>query len=274
MSFNELGFLSPDLDNWRANVRKGFPERFGLLDEINVVVQRCLADLGKLPPRPDDDPRGRLLTCALWTRQLHLFQGTVINLERGMVANARTLMRSAFETLFFVGASLWVPDFYRTAMCDYKFQQDKLLRMHIGVLKSAPEPDPDTPERVARLERVLAEHHEQTAEYECKPAGFKNIADAASMGMVYDTYYRALSTDAAHVNVWALMNHFNAEDGGIKHGPAVGDYRDTLNIAIVLGGYMIEIVNVGLQLPELTSLYKQIVERVSVLMPPPPDPKV
>jgi hypothetical protein len=271
MSFDKQGFLSPDLDAWRAAVRARYPKHFELLSEINEAAQACLGDLAKLPPRPDDDHRGRLLSVALWVRQLQQFQGAVVNLERGMVTNARTLLRSGFETLFFVAGSLWVPAFFRIAQCDYKYQQDRVIRMHIKALKDEPnyESNPESKASVARLEKTLAAHHEQTKEYESKAAGFENIARMTGMDLAYDAHYRELSTDSVHVNVWSLMSHFDPKDGGVVIGPGVGDYKDTLDVTIVLGGYMLEIVNRVLKSEKLTALYRRMVDEVVVLMPPP-----
>jgi hypothetical protein len=44
-----------------------------------------------------------------------------------------------------------------------------------------------------------AVHNEQTKEYASKAAGFENIARMAGMQLAYDNYYRALTTDSAHV---------------------------------------------------------------------------
>ena len=59
------------------------------------------------------------------------------------------------------------------------------------------------------------------------------------------------------------------DDGGLNIGPAVGDYPDTLNIAITLGGYMLEVANIALKQDSITTLYTRFVDAVGELMPPP-----
>ncbi|MFI4998722.1 MAG: DUF5677 domain-containing protein [Reyranellales bacterium] len=269
MSFNMRGFLSPDLDQWREKVRAGFPKRFAILDQVSDLGQLCLNEMCA-PPRDKVNHTKNLLTCALLSRLLQLFQGSIINVERGMVTNARTLMRSGFETLFFFGASIFVEDFFTIAMQDHKHQQDKLLRMHIEAMRN----DPEAAATIVALEKARAYVEEQLKEYEAKEAGFWNIAKMAGMTKVYDTYYRGLSTDSAHVNIWSLMNIFDAETGGIKIGPAVGDYEDTLNVTIVLGVTLVEVANHLIKSGEIAKAWRPLHDRAMELMPtkPIPDP--
>lgn len=49
MSFEQRGFLSPDLDQWRELARKRFPQRFGLLDDSSDLAQRCLYEMCRIP---------------------------------------------------------------------------------------------------------------------------------------------------------------------------------------------------------------------------------
>src|SRR5216684_2501443 len=151
MSFDVRGFLSPDLDRWREKVRAGFPKRFALLDEVSDLGQRCLRDMCAMPHNGENH-RKNLLTCVLLSRLLQLYQGSIINVERGMVTNSRTLLRSGFETLFFFGGSILVEDFFTIAMQDHKAQQDKLLRMHIEAIRDEPEAE----ETIATLEKARA----------------------------------------------------------------------------------------------------------------------
>ena len=269
MSFGERGFLSPDMDQWREKVRTGFPKRFAILDQVSDLGQRSLNEMCALP-RDEGDHTKNLLTCALLSRLLQLFQGTIVNVERGMVTNARTLVRSGFETLFFFGASIFVEDFFTIAMQDHKHQQDKLLRMHIEAMRG----DPAAAANIVALEKARAFVAEQLKAYEAKEAGFFNIAKMAGMAQVYDTYYRGLSTDSAHVNIWSLMDIFDAETGGIKVGSALGDYEDTLNVTVVLGITLVEVANHLIKSDDVFKAWHPLHEAAMELMParPIPDP--
>jgi hypothetical protein len=267
MSFDVRGFLSPDLDRWREKVRAGFPKRFTLLDQVSDLGQRCLRDMCQLP-RNNENPTKNLLTCALLSRLLQFHQGSIINVERGMVTNSRTLLRSGYETLFFFGGSIFVEDFFIIAMQDHKAQQDKLLRMQIEAIRD----DPEAAETIAALEKARAHVEEQLKEYEAKEAGFWNIAKMAGMVKVYDTYYRALSTDSAHVNMWSLMSIFD-ESGGIKIGPGVGHYEDTLDVAIVLGVSLVEVANHLIRSEDIGKAWRPLHDRAMELMPAKPIPE-
>lgn len=103
-------------------------------------------------------------------------------------------------------------------------------------------------------------------QYEPKAAGFKNVATMVGMKEVYDTYYRGLSTDSVHVNVSSLIDMFDVESGGIKVGPGIGDYRDSLNVLLVLGVTLVEIANHFLKSPEIDVARAELEGRATALM--------
>lgn len=184
-----------------------------------------------------------------------------------MVTNSRTLLRSAYETLFFFAASILEDDFFTIAMQDHKFQQDKLLRMHIEAIKD----DPEAGETIAALKVARAQVVDSLKEYNAKEAGFYNIAKLAGMVPVYNSYYRSLSTDAAHVNMWSIIDIFDkdesgADRGGIKIGPALGNYEDTLNLAIILGVTLVEVANHLIGSTEIAKACAPLRERADKLL--------
>lgn len=261
MSFEQRGFLSPDLDRWREHARKRFPQRFSLLDDSSDLAQRCLYEMCRIP-RPDDNATKSLLTCALYARLLQLFQGSVVMLERGMVTNSRTLLRSGFETLFFVGASIMKEDFFTIAMQDHKFQQDKMLRAQIKRLR---ESDPPETQIVASLEAALTKVMDDMKNLEMKEAGFWNVAQMAGMLDAYDAYYRGLSTDSAHVNMFSILEIFNPE-GGILVGPGIGQYEDSLGVAIALGITIAEAANMLIRSEEIEIACQGLIERAETVV--------
>jgi hypothetical protein len=269
MSFSERGFLSSDLDKWREQVRARYLARFALLDQLNELGQRCLNEMCATPHSARDHTAYQL-TCALMSRLLQQVQGTIINLERGMVTNARTLLRSGFETCFFLGGSIFIKDFLTTALQDHKYQQDKALRMHMKAIRH----DPLSAESIAALEAVRVDLMEKMKEYDAKKIVINDVADKAGLGPAYDGYYRALSTDAAHVNMWSLMEIFDADTGGIKVGPGLGDYEDTLNITVVLAVTMVEVAKYRRQSENIAARLKPLHERANELMPEKPLPDI
>ena len=92
MSFEKRGFLSAD----RQKIREALPERFALVDEVSDLSQHCLYEITALP-RPKEDRTKNLLTAALLVSFLQFL--SVVNMERAMVTNARSLLRAGFETL-------------------------------------------------------------------------------------------------------------------------------------------------------------------------------
>src|SRR6266700_3297464 len=162
MTIDETGFPSPQILSWLTAME--------VPSDNNQVFMAAL----------------------LFMRGLSSFQGTLLLAERGMTQDARILVRSCFETVFYFGALLREPDFVEALIRDDADQRGKMAR----ALLKLPEGSGLEGEHTEKLTRFL-DDLEQSGKV---PQSIRVFETARFTGLkeIYDTYYRGLSNDAAH----------------------------------------------------------------------------
>ena len=159
MSFNEDGFLSEDIDKWRAEKRAKYSDHFKMLMEINQTAQGMLALTGKLPRRFD-----LILVCGFYVRALQSFQGAILMAERGLLVEAVTLIRSTIETLFYLSAARKNPKFQKKFGQQHAKTLNKVVNNHIEALKRIEPRDASAADTSEDLNSVLEHMREQGVE--------------------------------------------------------------------------------------------------------------
>src|SRR5260370_32557877 len=99
MVLDGVGFLSTDMVAWTAKTRAQFKEWFDLVESFNREAMKILFAI-----KPRQSINHQLVAASLYGRALQSFQGAVIMAERGMIADARSLVRSCAETAFAIGS--------------------------------------------------------------------------------------------------------------------------------------------------------------------------
>ncbi len=88
---------------------------------------------------------------------------------------------------------------------------------------------------------------------------------------VYNTFFRGLSNDSAHVSVVSLDRHAEAKDRvvtGLKFGPEVSDVEDTLGQACTACIYLINwthekfSIDLGEQFGRCWEVYKALIREM------------
>jgi hypothetical protein len=92
VSQNE-GFLSPALSGSIANIRADFAPWFDAVTAFNTLGMRVLPNV-----KADQSSNQQLVVAALYGRVLTSFQAAVLLAERGLLADARIVVRGAAET--------------------------------------------------------------------------------------------------------------------------------------------------------------------------------
>jgi hypothetical protein len=81
-----------------ATTRAQFKDWFDLVDTFNREAMKILFAI-----EPSPSSNRELATSLLYRRALQSFQGAVLLAERGMIADARSLVRSCSETAIAIG---------------------------------------------------------------------------------------------------------------------------------------------------------------------------
>lgn len=236
MSLARQGFLSNELDEVRGRLRHKNAEPVALLDSISELGQKIVPRITTLSPT-----RQNLMAGAFFLRGIQSMQGAILMAERGMDLEARTLARSALETLFYLGAAVKEEDFAEDFMRDHVSRLDKLAKAHKELAISDDE-DHETLRTAIDGARDIAG--------EGRPLAIRATAIRAGMDVSYQGFYRGLSTDSAHPTVMSISSHFSREPSGrptgLLWGPEIQDndrVQDTMYIIALVGIQLIDTIN-------------------------------
>ncbi len=244
------GFLSADLSVSIANIRRDFEPWFAVAEGFNALAMRVLPDV-----KAATNNNQQVVAAALYGRALTSFQASLILAERGLIADARTVVRAAAETAIVLSAVA-----KDAAVCDLLI--DRHVWHHVKIRKAWLR-DPQatahmTPEEAAAVKETISDVEAQFPQSKTltrDPVAVAALADKAGVAALYNTVYRSTSGDAAHTSLDALNRHIrvdaNGDISGMKFGPSGDDLPATLSDAISVLGFALHAVADLFQIPEL-----------------------
>ncbi|MEM5440032.1 DUF5677 domain-containing protein [Paraburkholderia phymatum] len=219
--FNEVGFLSNDLGSWIDQVRNVFKPEFAAAVRINRLAMEVLFSL------PAEDMTEAHLTGNLcFARALQSFQTTILLSERGALADARTLVRSATETAIALANCRIDPTMPAQIAEDADLHRSKLAKSLLEANKSK---NSLTEEKIAELGATVSEVAKLYGAKGPTKINWAQKASAAGMGDLYDIAYRTMSGDGAHCTVWSLGHHHSLNAGGNGPGFVFRPEREELD---------------------------------------------
>ena len=95
---DKRGILSGRLRKWTTSTRRDYQKWFRFINRLNRAAMKVLAAV-----EADRKKNKELCATLLYCRALHMFQGSILMAERGMIAEALTLVRSCTETAIALG---------------------------------------------------------------------------------------------------------------------------------------------------------------------------
>jgi len=209
------GFLSPKLEEFRGAVITSHTGWFALARRFNTLAMKVWLD----HPITQDGlavNSSEPLIIRLFARAISGYQGALMLLERGMTVEAGTLIRSLYETGFWIGYLHDVP----TAAVKH-FQMDE-LKSKEGRLRSFEKLYASDPKKLADIRASLVQTRSKLRDQPLPP-GIENIAIKGGAGKHYANY-KILCGGSAHASL-SSTNHyleFN-EDQTVGHviGPDI-----------------------------------------------------
>ncbi|MGT2509759.1 DUF5677 domain-containing protein [Cupriavidus basilensis] len=205
------GFLSPEIDAYRARYRRELATSFAACEaESDRATARLFAaDLSSLGD-------GEMLALAFWCRCVSACQGTILLVERGMVPEGLTLLRSAFEFLFYGLASMEDPAVFASLAGGHDYARSEQAK----AMKREGAADGHLSEaQLADLQSIVDEIH--------KPKPAISVFDAArkaGLSYFHASVYRGLSMIGSHATMAATDSAFEATDAGLAQmvfGPSM-----------------------------------------------------
>ncbi|WP_454760828.1 DUF5677 domain-containing protein [Caulobacter segnis] len=250
--FRERGFLSDAIRNLVAGYRTDSDDWFRLTNDLSEALQAiafsCTELCHGVPFERDS------MAAFLMLRGVQTYQGAIIMAERGMVTEARILVRSLLEDTFCAaGLHDNADDMLKMIRDDHdasrKGRAKVILANGIGGADSR------------KLNELVAE---------IQGANYFSPEKAAKLGPLQKQYilYKQISDDAAHPSANSLKRHMHIHSLGWMYqwGPSSqGDIEETLSAAILCAMPLGIAVTQMLSLTELNSRLGDLSDRYMVL---------
>lgn len=227
-TFNEVGFLSGDVDGWGAANRRKHNAWFDLASDVNRESMRILWRAA--PKRPNQN---QLIAALLFGRAMQTFQACVRLSAGGMAADARTLVRSVTESAIALAGIAHDPAFVNELeAAHYRHVQ----AMANSLLNNANAVAELSAEQVESVRKTLAEIAAKYPDGRPAPVNWESVAQRVGMEDIYLTVYRSTSGDGAHVSMESLVRHVEADSDNeienLRFHPSDEDLAWTMSYAI------------------------------------------
>lgn len=224
MAFETEGFLSKELDNWKTENRSSHSQGFALLEQINVEVMAVM--VGR-----DLDHNG-IVASTLLARATQSYQAAILLLERGMEADARTLIRSCIESAIAMGGLAFDDKFLDSLTDSHAAKRVRLARevLEKNLLVGA------TAEQIEEIKQYASENITRKR----VNINWRDVAERVGMEDLYDEMYKEMSNDGTHVSFDSLYRHIEKSSGiGINFEPKLKNFERTTIAAIAGIGHCI-----------------------------------
>jgi hypothetical protein len=229
MSLQTQGFLSPEVDTFRLAVRST-PRLKVWFDFADELIRYGLDTL-----RVHETSRNNqeLLISGFFVRAHQSFQAAIILCERGMIPDARGVIRSAVETA--IASAALAAD---TAFVDRLIGADSQHKLTYArvLLEDADYKGRYSLTEIAKLEEVKKniEAIDKNSPRAPRNINWKDVADKHCKDL-YIALYRLLSSDGTHTTIDVMDRYFESDALGqitaLKMGPDHEGLDDTINAA-------------------------------------------
>lgn len=226
-ALNTLGFLSPEIEQFRQHVHDS-PQAKVWIDFARKLAAFGLSILHGIEIPKYGGPR--LATAALFKRAHESMQAAIILAERGIISDARSIVRGAVENAIAIHALAKDPDFTDQLSAANKYDDLQFAKMLIEV----PEYRAENAREVARLEATVLELTalKKVNPKACARVIWAIVAHNYGCQDLYRTLYSMMSADGTHVTINAIARCFEVTDAGEVSMMKVGPDTDGLVISM------------------------------------------
>lgn len=203
----ENGFLGKEITSYISDIRSRHSDLFNLCDEANKL---CLKTLFEIDAHNQEAQE--ILIATLYLRINSSFQAIVILAERGLIPQAKVILRSILEALFTLCALS-----KKIELCDIYIQADQKKRLKqlnkLRLLKSGLPPEAKESE-IQKLEQELKKDVEE------KGIKLLNVEQWAKEAGQHDIYLSAYTVlcDPVHTNVKDLERYLVLDENNELKG--------------------------------------------------------
>lgn len=215
--FTRQGFVSEDSRKVAQKLEMQYASLWSEAFAVNEFSQAFQYDL-----EVHKNSLAEMLAAVMYARTLSTYQGFLIMVERGMMQQAKMLLRCMFESLFPLVAISESLDFAERLLGSEELERLKGVNKLIRYWERTGDKDGQL-EDVKKLAGTLKE---ALAKADAKKISIVDAAEAAGLVDWYDTVYSFLS-NSVHASVRSLEEHLCVDAGGdieaIKNEPSLED---------------------------------------------------
>ncbi|WP_394474797.1 DUF5677 domain-containing protein [Ralstonia mannitolilytica] len=215
------GFLSPNIDAWRQEVRESATEWFVLAEDINRASVAILVTLA--PSRGSDRELG---SAAMFARALQSFEAVILLAERGMLADAGALARNIVESAIYLGGLAMIADFPQRMAASNNAHFVSMA----AALATHLEDDRGDAEAAAEMRTLVADV--KAKGYALKDIKLLQLAEEVGLDPLYQVVYRKLSGDSAHASLESMKRHLIRNASGHIEKLKFSPQRDGLELVL------------------------------------------
>jgi len=210
VTFAQQGFFSPELDTFRHAIRSTQPTKswFDFALDLNLI------GFDLLRQAKTAEAENALFTMhGLFVRAHQSFQAALILAERGLISDARTVLRGGFEGAIAIQALGNDPGFVQCLIDAHHIDQRKMARLILNHPRYRSE---YTPAEIAIMQNVVDEVDAMEAppNPRLQDIVWANVADKHCPDL-YLPLYRSFSGDGTHTTIKSI-NRFTITDGNMQ----------------------------------------------------------
>jgi hypothetical protein len=200
-SINDAGYLSVEIDEWIEKHRKKALLWFELCESINKFSHSIMLSIevhSKYLPE--------LIPASLYVRSMSSFQGVIIMAERGMINEAKSLLRCLLECMFTIVAIHKDKNIAKKLVLGDLLQRKNYLKAYKRTKEGqiTHESNPSL-EDIKRLEQDIENSIQKEKAIKLT---VRDLAEKAGLATMYDTAYKLLSS-TIHVDVRDLEQYLD-----------------------------------------------------------------
>ncbi len=264
MSFEQDGFFSPELDQFRDAMRTTAPSKPWF--DYALDLNRIGLDLLRQAKTSRTD-NAVFTMHGIFVRTHQSFQAALLLAERGLIGDARTVLRSGVEGAIAIHALAADPIFVQRLIEAHHINQRKIARLLLGNPQYLTTYDAA---QVAAMKRVVADVDAMEVAPKSKLHDI-NWADVALKHCpdLYQLLYRSFSFDGTHATLTSLDRYVvtdtNMQITAFKAAPDGAGTVEVLSGACLLFMWAADPFAAAVNRPDITGRIKEQLKRFGTL---------
>lgn len=225
ISIEKTGFLSEEIAEWIKKHRKENIDWFKLCEDINEFAHTTMFSI----TIHNKDPK-ELIVSSLYVRSMSNFQGSIIMAERGMINEAKVLLRCLLECMFAIVAIEKDSETINQFILEDLLQRKDYLKAYKrnkreGTLQA------DNAPSLEEIDDLLQDIEKKIEMKRVRKWQKRELARKGGLVIMYDTTYKLLS-GSIHVNARDLEQYLEINEAGevkrILWGPDIKEIDSLL----------------------------------------------